>query len=251
MSQIVRWSLVALGVAGVFVVALAVIVVGVFRFGVLPLDDGRRLADGCVEVVTEQWGPVTIGSYLISLRNGGYALFDTGMDTEANATLSALRRQGAGARDVLSIFVTHAHPDHVGGMEAFPDAEVYASEAAAGTIRRRYSREAKGLADGDQVTVSGTEVEMFALPGHTRGSAAYLACGVLFLGDSAASIYDGSVLPNRYLSRDPQGTEESLAVLVQKLQSRSEAVRHIAFGHQGPVDSLGPLIEWASYRRPR
>ena len=190
-SRFRRWVFAALAGVVILVVVLVAIVLAVFRFGALPLEDGTILGGGRVEAVVEELGPIAIGSFLIALENGGYALVDAGMDSEARAIRSVLRRRGATAQDVKFIFVTHAHGDHMGGIQSFPAAEVYAIEADAKAIRRTGSRTVQGLADGDVVKASGTEVEVFALPGHTPGSAAYLVYGVLFLGDSAAAAYDG------------------------------------------------------------
>ena len=177
-SRFRRWALAALAGVVVLAVVLVAVVLAVFRFGALPLEHGTILGEGRVEAVVEELGPIAIGSYLIALENGGYALVDAGMDSEARAVRSVLRRRGDGARDVRFIFVTHAHGDHMGGIPSFPAAEIYAVEADAKAIRRARSRTVQGLADGDVVKASGTEVEVFALPGHTLGSAAYLVYGV-------------------------------------------------------------------------
>ena len=247
-SRFRRWVLSAVAGVVILVVVLVAIVLAVFRFGALPLEDGTILGDGRVEAVVEELGPIAIGSYLIALENGGYALVDVGMDSEARAILSVLRRRGAEAREVQFVFVTHAHGDHMGGIPSFPNAEVYALEADADVVRRKYSRAVRGLADGDVITAVGTTVEVFALPGHTPGSAAYLVYGVLFLGDSAAAAYDGSVQANWLFSEDSESNEDSLAALARRLKDRATEVQQIAFGHQGPVDGLGPLLKWASDR---
>ena len=247
-SRFRRWILAALAGVVVLAVVLVGVVLAVFRFGALPLDHGAILGGGRVEAVVEELGPIAIGSYLIALENGGYALVDAGMDSDALAIRTVLQRRGAKARDVRFIFVTHAHGDHMGGIPSFPAAEVYAIEADAKTIRRVRSRTVQGLADGDVVKASGTQVEVFALPGHTPGSAAYLVYGVLFLGDSAAAAYNGSVQANWLFSEDSETNEESLAALARRLESRADDVQQIAFGHQGPVDGLGPLLKWASKR---
>ena len=87
--------------------ALAVIVLGILHFGVLPLNRATRLAGGWVETVTGQRGPVTIGSYLITSENRGYALVDSGMDTGASAIL--LRPQDPRCGRAESE-VDHCHP---------------------------------------------------------------------------------------------------------------------------------------------
>ena len=250
-SRFRKWGLIAVAVAGILVTVLVGVVLAVFYFGALPLREGTMLGGGRVVAVTEGWGPVTIGSYLIALDEGDFALVDAGMDPDAGAIRSALKDRGAEPRDVRYIFITHAHGDHIGGIQSFPDAEVYAVEADARAIRESSLLTPRGLADGDVVSAAGTDVEVFALPGHTPGSAAYLACGVLFLGDSAAAAYDGSISANRLFSEDSGSTRESLAALAHRLKGRANEVQQIAFGHQGPVDGLGPLLEWASARGPR
>ena len=250
-SRFRRWVLASLAIVVVLAVVLVVVVLAVFRFGALPLDEGTTIGGGRVEAVVEELGPIAIGSYLVALVNGGYALVDAGMDSEARAIRSVLQRRGATAQDVKFVFVTHAHGDHMGGIQSFPAAEVYAIEADAKAIRRTGSRTVQGLADGDVVKASGTEVEVFALPGHTPGSAAYLVYGVLFLGDSAAAAYDGSVQANWLFSEDSESNEESLAALARRLKGRVGDVQQIAFGHQGPVEGLGPLLKWAADRRLR
>ena len=134
----------------------------------------------------------------------------------------------------------------MGGLPSFPAAKVYALEADAKAIRRTDSHTVQGLADGDLVKASGTTIEAFAIPGHTPGSAAYLVYGVLFLGDSAAAAYDGSVQANWLFSEDSEANEESLAALARRLKGRADDVNQIAFGHQGPVEGLEPLLKWAS-----
>ena len=136
----------------------------------------------------------------------------------------------------------------MGGIQSLPAAEVYAIEADAKALRRTGSRTVQELADGDVVKASGTEVEVFALPGHTPGSAAYLVYSVLFLGDSAAAASDGSVQANWLFSEESEANEASLAALARRLKGRADDVQQIAFGHQGPVDGLGPFLKWASER---
>ena len=104
-SRFRKRVLLAAALMAILVAVLAAIVLAVFSFGALPLKDGTMLGGGCVEAVTEGWGPVTIGSYLIALDEGGFALVDAGMDPDAAAIRSALKDRGADPRDVTYIFI--------------------------------------------------------------------------------------------------------------------------------------------------
>jgi glyoxylase-like metal-dependent hydrolase (beta-lactamase superfamily II) len=114
---------------------------------------------------------------------------------------------------VRAIFVTHAHADHVGGTKAFPNAQLYLLEPDIPELQRTQGADVRALAtihalrDGQRLDVSGTSVEVFRVPGHTPGSAAFLVYGVLFLGDSAVAGYDvppGHEASGREAARDWQ-----------------------------------------------
>jgi glyoxylase-like metal-dependent hydrolase (beta-lactamase superfamily II) len=98
------------------------------------------------------------------------------------------------------------------------------------------------------VEAGGTPVEVFALPGHTPGSAAFLVHGVLFLGDSAAAASDGSFQPNTMLGTDPEQTTRSIRALAERLRNRASEIRHLAFGHQGALEGLQPMVTWHHLR---
>lgn len=241
--KVLKITAAVVAIAAVVVVGL---VVGLLMFGGAPMKDGSALADGKVTVVVDRMGPVRIGAYVLALAQGGFALVDAGQDPEAKAIVAALGRKGAGPDDVRAVFFTHAHSDHAQGARAFPRAELFALEADAAALRRG-GFTVTGLADGERATVSGTAVEAFAVPGHTPGSAAYLVEGVLFLGDAAASISESQVAPNDFAyTQDAAQNHRSLRALAARLEARRSDVVAMAFGHQGPVHGLGPLLEWAA-----
>ena len=218
-------------------------VVGVLMFGGPPMDSGSTLADGRVTLAVDRRGPVRIGAYVVELADGGYALVDTGMDPAAGEILSILEGRGASASDVRALFLTHAHGDHAGGMGAFPGATVYAMAADAEVLRTQ-GLVVQGLADGESIAVGGTVVEAFALPGHTAGSAAYLVHGVLFLGDAAAATSESSLDSNDVAFTDYAARNRaSLHALANRVGTRGDDLRLLAFGHQGPVQGLGPLLD--------
>ena len=73
--------------------------------------------------------------------------------------------------------------------------------------------------------------------------------GVLFLGDSAAGLRNGTLAPNSLLTENAEQNERSLAMLADRLRPRQSDIRQIAFGHQGPLEGLSALLTWAAQRR--
>jgi hydroxyacylglutathione hydrolase len=237
---------VILAVALLLLMGIVAIGIGVLMFVGVPLEDGTELADGRTTVVADRWGPVKIGAYLFDLADGGYGLIDAGVDPEAAAIRAALVRKGAGTQDIRAVFFTHGHGDHTDGVRSFPNAKVYVLEPDVQMVETRGIVVTRGLTDGEHLDVFGTTVEVFALPGHTPGSAAYLVHGVLFLGDTAAGINADVMEANSFLNEDAERNRESLRNLAARLSPRRDEVRYIAFGHHGAVAGLGPLLKWAA-----
>jgi hydroxyacylglutathione hydrolase len=254
MKRVLKW--VGLGLL-VVVLGLASIVFAAFH-GLAPIQDGQRL-DG-VQVVKDG----IVSCYLVDLGEHEVALVDACNDRSAKAVLGALTKRGLGPEAVRAIFLTHGDPDHISGAIAFPKAQVMALAAdvplAEGREIRMLGwllspkdtgvRVARALGDGEKIELSGVGFRVYAVPGHTRGSAAYLARGVLFMGDSAEATAEGTLAPGKRLtSDDPALNRASLVKLAERLAPSATDVKAIAPAHSGVLSKgLAPLTDFARLR---
>jgi hydroxyacylglutathione hydrolase len=122
--------------------------------------------------------PAFKDNYIWLLRKGASAaVVDPG---DARPVLAVLEREGLSLR---TIFVTHHHADHQGGVSSllarYP-AEVFApaAELIAGVTTPLRGGETIRPAFCDD------DFQVIAVPGHTLGHLAYYAAGCLFCGDT-------------------------------------------------------------------
>lgn len=257
-TSIVIFFLVFLGLVGRWAV----------KKGMSPLVDGVQLQDGKVTVIVDNTSPMPVAAYLLKLNNGNLGLIDAGMDPEAKAICSAIRRMGRSESDVRVIFCTHSHGDHTAGCQKFQNATIYAMkpppEGNSQSTMSNWNRVQKALpgknqdpspprrdvqllSDGQVLDFNGDKIEAFALPGHTYDSSAYLVLGILFMGDSAAGQYNGRIgAAPPFVSVDRNLNQRELKKLAGRLQNRKSEIDYLTFGHQGPIKGLDPLLFWAS-----
>lgn len=200
-----------------------------------------------VEAALDVVGVETGGSYAWILKTpNGAALIDAGLDPDAQAILGELRDQGLTADQVHTILLTHGHQDHWGGASKFPNAKVYVStadlplargEVAPSDTLRQLFKKVAGDAEPPQelvelkeegpLALDGTELQVFLVPGHTPGSAAFLYQDLLFVGDAASSKGGEVTTVPGFMSHDPDENLRSL----QKLKDLP--FTRMADGHAG------------------
>jgi len=224
----------------------------------ISLKDHQALSGGAEQVKD---GMVSVG--LIPSGEGQVILVDCGNDHNATTILNALKRRGLGREAVKTILLTHAHPDHIAGCAVFSDAEVFAMAAEQPLMEGRAPAKslvahllgkrstgihaARYLQDGDTFRRGNVLVTAYLIPGHTDGSAAYLVAGTLYLGDSADSAKDGSLLPaKRFLSNDIEENHASLKRLAAKLKPQAAQIEFLEFAHFGPLPGIAPLLNFAN-----
>jgi glyoxylase-like metal-dependent hydrolase (beta-lactamase superfamily II) len=101
----------------------------------------------------------------------------------------------------------------------------------------------RALGDGETLTLGDRTVRVFAVPGHTAGSAAYLVDGALFLGDSAGATSDGKIKGAPFFFSDSTSQNHaSLRALAERLRPVEGEVKVLVPAHTGTLAGLGPLL---------
>ncbi len=196
-------------------------------------------------------GPNQSMIHLARVR-GGVIVVDLGWWGAEDALDDGLEDLGATRKDVIAVFLTHAHRDHIGAWRAVAHApfhmaedEVeffFGKEEPGGWIPRLadwiVSRdvpapdevEVRSFASDTHFTFGADTLYAFEVPGHTPGSAAYLFRGTLFAGDAIARTPLLGFQPaRRGYSDDVDEARRSLEDLRERLSDHE--VRYVCSGH--------------------
>ncbi len=247
----------ALKIVGIVFLALVLLVVGFFVHifsGAKPLQDGATVA-GFAHTIKDGY----VSCSIFDIGDGKVALIDACNDKEGKAVQAELQHRGLANDQVAAIFLTHGHPDHMGAVSLFPHAEIFALETEIPLAEGKTGSQGflpkmmgpsklgvkvtRGLKDGEVTQIGNVSVQAFAVPGHTVGSAAYLANGVLFLGDSADLDKDDKLHGAKGVFSDDEALNHaSLRALAQKV--RPLDVKALVPAHSGSALSAQPLFDF-------
>jgi hydroxyacylglutathione hydrolase len=224
-------ALVGAGIAGVY---------GSATWGVKGTGKALKLDDG-VMLVAEG-----ANAYIIPVGDGSAIAIDCGADPTARRMKNMLTDRGL---VLAAIFLTHGHSEETAGCKALgaplialegENDNIRGVEKAHSPVGRWFAPKPTGLRilrslqDGAEITYGQRTFKVFAVPGHTSGSAAYLVGRTLYLGDAASAAKDGTVLgPAWATSDDPARGKESLHALATRLNPAD--IDTFAFSHSGPM----------------
>jgi len=123
---------------------------------------------------------------------------------------------------LTQVLNTHWHPDHTGGNEAIKAATRCSITAPAEA--QRVSAVDRIVAEGDRVTVAGSEAVIWDIPAHTAGHIAYYfeEERMIFVGDTMFAMGCGRLF---------EGTAEQMYSNMQRIASLPDDVR-IYCGHE-------------------
>jgi glyoxylase-like metal-dependent hydrolase (beta-lactamase superfamily II)/8-oxo-dGTP pyrophosphatase MutT (NUDIX family) len=147
-----------------------------------------------------------------------------------SGALAAAREQGL---EILAVWLTHHHPDHVGAVEVVRrdlGVPVCAHPLAAGPLARQGISIDRELHDGDRVVLAGDPplpVRVYHTPGHTRGHLCFYEenTGSLIAGDLVSALSTIVIDP-------PEGDMDDY---LESLRRMAELAPSTLFPSHGPV----------------
>lgn len=176
--------------------------------------------------------PVLSDNYIFLLYDRDRQIAAVVDPAEARPVLQMLEELGA---ELVAIFNTHHHGDHVGGnaqlLARFPSAIVYGGEVDRGRIPGQQVF----LKAGDRIEFSDRSAEILFVPGHTRAHIAYYFAptssaesGELFCGDTLFSGGCGRLF---------EGTPEQMVRSLSQIRALPDQTR-IWCAHEYTLNNL-------------
>jgi len=190
-------------------------------------------------------GSVLPGIYAIRTHNNGmpmgnffllkigekYISIDAGGDNIETET--GLRRLGISANDVVAVFITHSHWDHIGSLSLFDNAVIYTGDTEDTGFP---DMPHQIMPDGDSIEVSGMTIKCIYTPGHTKDSVCYLVDGkYLFVGDLFVTTND-SPFEKRY--------DSNMQLSYRKEMLGIDGVEYVFTSHFGLFKDIRFFRRW-------
>ncbi|MCL2655412.1 MAG: MBL fold metallo-hydrolase [Coriobacteriia bacterium] len=191
--------------------------------GMQPLKTGRIESEDIFALRS-----VANNAFLLPLKAGFLAIDAGNSSRDLQEGCAALK---ISPNKVTDLLLTHGDLDHTGGLDVFPQAQLYIGvrelgepDATGRLITTKGRRLPEGLSrdsfvlleDGQRLQIGGREIECIATPGHSPGQMAYLIDGkYLFAGD-AFKLKNGTPEPHPF-SVDAQQSKATIEALFKRI----------------------------------
>lgn len=169
----------------------------------------NEIAPGCHVIIgTEEYFSTENGANIANtgfiVTAAGVLVVDTGPSRRYGEQMRALIERTAGDKAIQRVIITHAHPDHYLGNQAFSDVPIAGGQGTIDLVRQSgedftvnlyrlsgdWMRGTESIAPNQILSpgilqIGDHRIEMIALSGHTGEDYAVLdhTCGVLYAGD--------------------------------------------------------------------
>lgn len=149
--------------------------------------------------------------WMIPSENG-YILVDAGSDPSGKPVAEELGRLGSSVAAIKAILITHGHHDHAAGLEAFSGVPVYVMPGDKGMLKTGHERIRELTPPA--VTIDGITIAVFPIPGHSKGSVAFLWSGLCLVGDVITRNASGVAYGPDHYSESPEQNRASVRTLL-------------------------------------
>lgn len=205
-------------------------------------------------------GEGSVNTYWIDARQG---LIVVDFQRDLDSAREALAQLGAAGKPVVAMLLTHAHPDHIGGLQlfkqAYPEAILYASHATADELRddtqgyQKLSREIlkdkapSGYAAPDRVVaLDRLEIAGLAVEARELGPGEATSATVYCLPDSG-DLFAGDVAINQMTDFLLEGRTKTWLTQIETLRIAYPDVKTLFPGHGPPAEAARLFDRQVSY----
>ncbi len=189
-----------------------------------------------------------VNSFLIK-SSDGYIAIDS-CENKQNL-IKQMEKLSIEPDDVKHLFLTHSDQDHTGGLNAFPNANIYLSQKEHFFIKSGIKRtfgfikigrinklehEYTTFSNEQVFEIGGTRIECIITSGHTPGSASFIIDDkYLFSGDTLAINGDTLTEFSRFISMDTKANKMSVKNLKEIIKARN--IGYVFTAHHGYLKS--------------